>query len=165
MWAQLVGTSASAMAPLAAALWPVPVVPPVRALSHDRVRMRAATAALDSAGGDHLFEVTVERPLGVKFQEKEGVGVIVTMVYEGSNAFDAGIAPGDVVIATSASIGSGMWPKATVDGVEAAIKTRLDGRVRLRLSRPSAAEMRERAAAAAEARLGHPPQGTGAKPE
>jgi pentatricopeptide repeat protein len=61
------------------------------------------------------------------------------MVYDGSNAFEAGIAAGDVVIATSASIGAGMWPKTTVSGVEAAISTRLDGNVRLRLMRPERA--------------------------
>ena len=71
--------------------------------------------------------------LGARAQE--GVGAVVSMVYDGGNAASSGIREGDVVVATSASIGPGMWPKATVDGIESAIKTRVDGNVRLRLRR------------------------------
>ena len=63
-------------------------------------------------------------------RQLEGVGVVVSMVYEGGSAERAGIEPGDVVVATSASLGGGMWPKTSVSGVEAAIRTRLDGKVR-----------------------------------
>lgn len=70
---------------------------------------------------------------------QDGVGPVVSMVYEGSHAAMMGVAAGDVVIATSASVGRGMWPKNTVAGVESAIQTRIDGQVRLRLRRSDAA--------------------------
>ena len=49
--------------------------------------------------------------------------MVVSMVYEGSNACDVGIEVGDVVVATSATIGSGMWPKTTVEGGTDAVST------------------------------------------
>ena len=70
-----------------------------------------------------------------ELEERPDVGVVVTMVSEGGNAAQAGVKAGDVVLATSASIGPGMWPKRTVSGVEAAISTRIDGQVKLRLVR------------------------------
>ena len=42
-----------------------------------------------------------------------------------------------MVLATSASMGSQMWPKSTVEGVQSAIQTRMNGMVRLRLQRPA----------------------------
>ena len=90
------------------------------------------------AAADDDFEVTIKRPLGIQLADKPDVGVVVAAVGDGSNAKAAGVAVGDVVLATSATMGASMWPKNTVDGVEAAIRTRLDGRVRLRLRRPDA---------------------------
>ena len=95
-----------------------------------RRRLAAAVRAA-ATNWDEPFEVTVQRPLGIQLAEQAGVGVVVSDVSVGSNAYGAGISVGDIVLATSATMGSGMWPKKTVDGVEAAIQTRLDGKVRL----------------------------------
>lgn len=102
-----------------------------------RRRLAAAVRAA-ATNWDEPFEVTVQRPLGIQLAEQAGVGVVVSDVSVGSNAYGAGISVGDIVLATSATMGSGMWPKKTVDGVEAAIQTRLDGKVRLRLRREAA---------------------------
>ena len=99
-------------------------------------RHTAVVANLPAIVNDDEFEVTIARPLGITLKQQEGMGPVVATVYEGSNAALNGVAPGDIVIATSASIGESMWPKMTVAGVESAIQTRLDGRVRLRLRRP-----------------------------
>ena len=86
------------------------------------------------------YEVTLRKAdvKAAKLEEREGVGVVVTAVAGGSNAASAGIEAGDIILATSASMGWGMWPKTTLSGVEAAIQTRIDGQVRLRLRRPGA---------------------------
>ena len=88
---------------------------------------------------DQEYEVSIRRPLGLQFEEREGSGVYVAMVYDGGNAAQAGIQEGDRVVATSASLGSQMWPKNTIAGVESAIQTRLDGNVKLRLQRSALA--------------------------
>lgn len=102
----------------------------------DTALLRTADVALTAADDAETFEVTVSRPLGLTFSEQPGMGVAVQVVYDGSNAAEQGIQAGDIVIATSASIGTQMWPKNTLAGVESAIQTRVDGQVRLRLHRP-----------------------------
>ena len=111
---------------------PVPLAPPFVLRRH-----AAVVANLPASTAEDEYEVTVARPLGITLRQEEGVGPVVNMVYEDGNAALNGIAPGDIVIATSASIGQGMWPKTTVAGVESAIQTRLDGQVKLRLRRAS----------------------------
>jgi hypothetical protein len=96
---------------------------------------------------EYLFETTVARPLGLQLEERDGDGVVVVLVYDGGNAALAGIEAGDRIVATSASLGDAMWEKRTVDGVLAAIRTRVDGKVRLRVARGSAAGRRRRLAA------------------
>ena len=126
MWAIFSNVAAWTVSPtLSITRWPA-----VATVSH---RSRTIFA---EAGEPETFEVVVPKPLGIQLQEKEGIGVVVSMVYEGGNAFKAGLAAGDIVVATSASIGPGMWPKKTVSGVEAAIQTRIDRQVRLRMVRP-----------------------------
>lgn len=96
---------------------------------------------------EYLFETTVARPLGLQLEERDGDGVVVVLVYDGGNAALAGIEAGDRIVATSASVGDAMWEKRTLDGVLAAIQTRVDGKVRLRVARDSAAGRRQRLAA------------------
>ena len=98
--------------------------------------LRVADEAGDSAdGSDGVYEVVLARPVGMQLRERPGSGVTVSMVYEAGNAANEGVRVGDVVLATSASIGPQMWEKSTVAGVESAIRTRVDGKVRLRLRR------------------------------
>ena len=51
-------------------------------------------------------------------------GVIVSSVTRGGLAWQAGVRAGDVLAATSATIGSKLWPKSTLDGVRSAISSR-----------------------------------------
>lgn len=51
-------------------------------------------------------------------------GVIVSSVARGGLAWQSGVRAGDVLIATSATIGSKLWPKSTLDGVRSAISSR-----------------------------------------
>ena len=98
--------------------------------------LRVSDDAGDSAdGSDGVYEVVLARPVGMQLMERPGSGVTVSMVYEAGNAANEGVRVGDVVLATSASIGPQMWEKSTVAGVESAIRTRVDGKVRLRLRR------------------------------
>jgi hypothetical protein len=51
-------------------------------------------------------------------------GVVVSSVTRGGLAWQAGVRAGDVLAATSATIGSKLWPKSTLDGVRSAISSR-----------------------------------------
>lgn len=51
-------------------------------------------------------------------------GVIVTAVIKNSPGWEAGIRPGDIVSAVSATIGDALWPKSTLDGVRSALISR-----------------------------------------
>ena len=98
--------------------------------------LRLADDPGDGSGpGDDVYEVVLARPVGMQLMERPGSGVAVSMVYEAGNAANEGVRVGDVVLATSASIGPQMWEKSTVAGVESAIRTRVDGKIRLRFRR------------------------------
>jgi len=104
------------------------------AAENSRVAGGSTQIAVAKPVREYQFEATVSRPLGLQLEESEG-SVVVTSVYNGSNAALAGIEAGDRIVATSASMGDAMWEKRTLDGVQAAIQTRVDGNVRLRLAR------------------------------
>ena len=98
--------------------------------------LRLADDVGDGSGpGGDVYEVVLARPVGMQLMERPGGGVAVSMVYQAGNAANEGVRVGDVVLATSASIGPQMWEKSTVAGVESAIRTRIDGNIRLRLRR------------------------------
>ena len=109
---------APAVAPIAPAFTPITHVAPYRAQNNplQRHHHRRRLSALLMAADDD-FEVTIKRPLGIQLADKPDVGVVVAAVGDGSNAKAAGVAVGDVVLATSATMGASMWPKNTVDGV------------------------------------------------
>eukprot|EP00316_Scyphosphaera_apsteinii_P007974 CAMPEP_0119325100 /NCGR_PEP_ID=MMETSP1333-20130426/64988_1 /TAXON_ID=418940 /ORGANISM="Scyphosphaera apsteinii, Strain RCC1455" /LENGTH=819 /DNA_ID=CAMNT_0007332985 /DNA_START=217 /DNA_END=2676 /DNA_ORIENTATION=+ len=88
-----------------------------------------------SQGAKGIYEVVVPRPLGLQLEESPGRGVVVSLVLESGNAAQMGVQVGDIIIATSASVGSQMWDKKTLAGVQSAIQTRVDGQVRLRFKR------------------------------
>ncbi len=70
-----------------------------------------------------------------QFEEQPGRGVVVSLAYAGGNGARQGIRAGDLVVATSASVGDAMWAKDTLAGVQTAISTRIGQSVRLRLQR------------------------------
>jgi len=51
-------------------------------------------------------------------------GVIVSSVAQGGLAWESGVRAGDVLTATSATLGDKLWPKSTLDGVRSAISSR-----------------------------------------
>mmetsp|Transcript_22966 Transcript_22966/g.49697 ORF Transcript_22966/g.49697 Transcript_22966/m.49697 type:complete len:1104 (+) Transcript_22966:265-3576(+) len=51
-------------------------------------------------------------------------GVVVSSVAQGGLAWNAGVRAGDVLTATSATLGNKLWPKSTLDGVRSAISSR-----------------------------------------
>ena len=51
-------------------------------------------------------------------------GVIVSSVAQGGLAWESGVRAGDVLTATSATLGDKLWPKSTLDGVRSAVSSR-----------------------------------------
>jgi hypothetical protein len=51
-------------------------------------------------------------------------GLVVASVEEGSAGWVAGVRPGDIMKTTSATIGSQLWPKSTLEGVKSALMSR-----------------------------------------
>ena len=51
-------------------------------------------------------------------------GVIVSSVARGGLAWTSGVRAGDILTATSATLGDKLWPKSTLDGVRSAISSR-----------------------------------------
>lgn len=51
-------------------------------------------------------------------------GVVVSSVVRGGIAWNAGVRAGDMLMATSATMGQRLWPKSTLDGVRSAISSR-----------------------------------------
>jgi hypothetical protein len=101
----------------------------------------------------YVFEVRLSSPLGINlaeepaFDEMESSGgggggspgtvVVVQSVVPGASADIAGLRQGDRIIATGAAIGGAMWEKRTLDGVTAAVQSRVRfGAVALRIERP-----------------------------
>jgi hypothetical protein len=60
----------------------------------------------------------------LKLVDESFDGVVVSSVTRGGLAWQAGVRAGDVLVATSATIGSKLWPKSTLDGVRSAISSR-----------------------------------------
>lgn len=56
--------------------------------------------------------------------DKDFKGVMVSSVARGGVAWNAGIRPGDILSATSATMGDALWPKRTLDGVKSAMMSR-----------------------------------------
>jgi len=69
--------------------------------------------------------------------EQDFTGVVVAAVVEGGSAWKAGIRPGDVLLAVSATVGKSVWPKSSLEGVRSAIVSRkiASGTVDLELRR------------------------------
>eukprot|EP00639_Heterosigma_akashiwo_P035895 CAMPEP_0194726378 /NCGR_PEP_ID=MMETSP0296-20130528/30939_1 /TAXON_ID=39354 /ORGANISM="Heterosigma akashiwo, Strain CCMP2393" /LENGTH=378 /DNA_ID=CAMNT_0039631329 /DNA_START=289 /DNA_END=1421 /DNA_ORIENTATION=+ len=87
------------------------------------------------------YEVALAKPLGVEIEQGDPQlgrrGVYVKAVLPGGNADRLGLlAPGDRLVAVSASLGDRMWECGTVEGAVSAVTSRkFDRPVRLRLER------------------------------
>jgi hypothetical protein len=76
--------------------------------------------AFDSVGEREMMdEQGLSRRINGEFQ-----GIVVSSVTKGSAAWTAGVRAGDVLQTTSATMGSQMWPKSTIEGVRSAMQSR-----------------------------------------
>lgn len=73
----------------------------------------------------YTFQAVIRKPLGLELVEDGEGGVIVSRVFPGGCAEQAGVQRGDRILATCATLGGGMWEKTTIDGVVSAITSRL----------------------------------------
>eukprot|EP00904_Undaria_pinnatifida_P010501 jgi/Undpi1/6581/HiC_scaffold_20.g09060.m1 len=105
--------------------------------SWDRLKAVAGLWRVDLKRGVYTADVKVKQPLGLDLGECQG-GVCVSKVRPGCSAELQGVRPGDRVVATSATLGDGLWEKNTVDGILSAVGTRLvfSETVTLRVERP-----------------------------
>eukprot|EP00562_Extubocellulus_spinifer_P035641 CAMPEP_0178683258 /NCGR_PEP_ID=MMETSP0699-20121125/2212_1 /TAXON_ID=265572 /ORGANISM="Extubocellulus spinifer, Strain CCMP396" /LENGTH=1213 /DNA_ID=CAMNT_0020327849 /DNA_START=350 /DNA_END=3992 /DNA_ORIENTATION=+ len=64
-------------------------------------------------------------------------GVVVSSVVRDGMAWRAGVRPGDLVLATSATVGQKMWPKTTLEGIRSAISSRgvMSSSIKMQLQR------------------------------
>ena len=62
---------------------------------------------------------SIQRRIDGEFQ-----GIVVSAVNQGSAGWVAGVRPGDILKATSATLGNQLWPKSTLEGVKSALLSR-----------------------------------------
>jgi hypothetical protein len=71
-----------------------------------------------------LGSLQVLQNSALKLLEESFDGVVVSSVTRGGLAWEAGVRAGDILSATSATMGNKLWPKSTLDGVRSAISSR-----------------------------------------
>lgn len=81
-------------------------------------------AAGDANGDKILGSIQVLQNSALEVLKDDFDGVLVSSVARGGLAWEAGVRSGDILIGTSATIGSKIWPKSTLDGVRSAISSR-----------------------------------------
>jgi len=100
-------------------------------LEEEVIRNQKLECSCDEAGNDGSMQVLNEKD--ITFSS----GVVVSSVTRGELAWDLGIRAGDVLVATSATIGDKIWPKSTMEGVRSAISSRkvLSNTIQIQLKR------------------------------
>jgi hypothetical protein len=104
-------------------------ISPGRKIDSD-VRLNLDTLELEyqksSIGGNRSIDSEEEMNLaGVQRRiDGEFQGLAVASVEQGSAGWVSGVRPGDILKTTSATIGSQMWPKSTLEGVKSALISR-----------------------------------------
>ena len=89
------------------------------ALNLDTLQFDENDGSKESDGVEKMDEATLLRRVDGEFQ-----GLVVSSVVEGSSAWVAGVRAGDLLRTTSATVGSNLWPKSTLEGVRSAILSR-----------------------------------------
>lgn len=79
-------------------------------------------SSYDEEGTAGSVQILDEGAIGSTYDGK--AGLIVSSVVRGSLAWEAGVRAGDLLMATSATIGDKLWPKSTLDGVRSALSSR-----------------------------------------
>ena len=87
----------------------------------DDGKPRTPTSEQDDMGDKKIFEVELIRPVGFTLKDVAGYGIYVDDVARGGSAELRGVQRGDKIIATSATLGGGMWKKSTMEGVLSAL--------------------------------------------
>jgi hypothetical protein len=79
------------------------------------------SSSIDSGDDDRkaMDVASIQRRIDGEFQ-----GVVVASVEQGSAGWVAGVRPGDILKTTSATLGSQLWPKSTLEGVRSALTSR-----------------------------------------
>ncbi len=78
----------------------------------------------ESAPGENLGSVQLLQSSVLELLDESFDGVIVSSVARAGVAWKSGVRAGDILTATSATMGSKLWPKSTLDGVKSAISSR-----------------------------------------
>jgi hypothetical protein len=95
-----------------------------RQLNLDTLELEATSVTTDNNNNnnnskDVMNLASIQRRIDGEFQ-----GLVVASVEEGSAGWVAGVRPGDILKTTSATIGSQLWPKSTLEGVKSALMSR-----------------------------------------
>eukprot|EP00429_Kryptoperidinium_foliaceum_P036777 CAMPEP_0176158726 /NCGR_PEP_ID=MMETSP0120_2-20121206/81187_1 /TAXON_ID=160619 /ORGANISM="Kryptoperidinium foliaceum, Strain CCMP 1326" /LENGTH=648 /DNA_ID=CAMNT_0017496107 /DNA_START=307 /DNA_END=2250 /DNA_ORIENTATION=- len=104
---------------------------------------------------ERLDDSSLSRRINGEFQ-----GLVVSTMNKDGAAWAAGVRPGDIIKGTSATVGSQLWPKSTLEGVRSVVQSRkvasgsiqfelqrlgeaIDNQFELTLTRPIGLELKE----------------------
>uniref|UniRef100_A0A7S4PKN5 PDZ domain-containing protein n=2 Tax=Guillardia theta TaxID=55529 RepID=A0A7S4PKN5_GUITH len=81
-----------------------------------------------------------ELPYGLKLVQvaaEDGTTAVevASIMPEGTAAASSLLRVGDRIVATQSSVGNGMWPKTTLEGILSAVRTRMDSNIRIKVAR------------------------------
>lgn len=123
------------------ALWPTTTLEGVQSAFRSRkmLSQKAVVEFLRLADQvDNVYELTLEKPLGLEVQETtDGFVVVTGFTEKAPNLVRYAVRVGDRITAVDSSWGDQMWPVSTVEGLVSACTSRFPKTtVRLRLERP-----------------------------
>jgi hypothetical protein len=78
----------------------------------------------ENVSGENLGSVQLLQSSVLELLDESFDGVVVSSVAHGGLAWKSGVRAGDILTATSATVGSKLWPKSTLDGIKSAISSR-----------------------------------------
>mmetsp|Transcript_4943 Transcript_4943/g.6972 ORF Transcript_4943/g.6972 Transcript_4943/m.6972 type:complete len:1087 (-) Transcript_4943:79-3339(-) len=92
-------------------------------LNFDTLRLEAPPAEVTGDVDDGSIQ-TMDQSKMARLLPPDVKGVVVSSIVKGGWAWNQGIRPGDLLKATSATLGDALWPKSTIEGVRSAISSR-----------------------------------------
>jgi hypothetical protein len=88
-------------------------------LNLDSLELEEYQSAIDDQNDTRMNPSAIQRRIDGEFQ-----GLVVASVEKGSAGWAAGVRPGDILKTSSATLGSQLWPKSTLEGVKSALTSR-----------------------------------------
>jgi C-terminal processing protease CtpA/Prc len=88
-------------------------------LNMDTLKFEEIASSQNIEAIELMDEQGLSRRVDSKFQ-----GIVVSSVVKGSSAWTAGVRAGDILHATSATMGNKLWPKSTLEGVRSVMQSR-----------------------------------------